>query len=74
MDLKVTFSGNDQKSVLESCKYGEDAAQGAYNEALRSGFDLSTDIQELIAYQKHLLKISHDLIRHHRDQYQEIER
>lgn len=73
MSLEVTFSGGDQKSILEACERGEDAAQKAYGEALSSGFDLSTDIQELIAYQKHLLKISHDLIRHHRDQYQEIE-
>jgi uncharacterized protein (TIGR02284 family) len=34
MDIKATFTGHDRTSVLESCEYGEDAAQEAYDDAL----------------------------------------
>ena len=34
MDVKATFSGNNRKTILASCEFGEDAAQKAYAEAL----------------------------------------
>jgi hypothetical protein len=33
MDVKVSFSGNDRQAILESCEFGEDAAQKAYKDA-----------------------------------------
>ena len=71
MDVKATFSGNDTKSTLAACEFGEDAAQKAYAKALEKDSPLPTDIYELIARQKTLLKGSHDLIRQYRDQYAE---
>lgn len=73
MDVKATFSGHDVRSTLNACEFGEDAAQKAYKEALEAAEEFPTDIQELIGSQKNLLRMSHDLIRNMRDQFQEIE-
>lgn len=70
MDIKATFSGKDRKSILESCEYGEDAAQKAYREALSadSGDNrLSPDVRHVIEEQKNKLKKSHDRIKMLRD-------
>jgi uncharacterized protein (TIGR02284 family) len=71
MDVKATFSGNDTKSILSACEYGEDAAQKAYSEAIDISTALTTEANELILKQKSLLKGSHDLVRQFRDQYAE---
>lgn len=33
MYVKATFTGKDRKAILESCEYGEDQVQKAYEEA-----------------------------------------
>jgi uncharacterized protein (TIGR02284 family) len=71
MDVKATFSGNDTKSILSACEYGEDAAQKAYSDALDISTALTTEANELLIRQKSLLKGSHDLVRQFRDQYAE---
>ncbi len=73
MDVKATFSGNDTKSILSACEYGEDAAQKAYSEAIDISTALTPEANELILRQKSLLKGSHDLVRQFRDQYAEAE-
>jgi uncharacterized protein (TIGR02284 family) len=70
MDVKATFSGNDTKSTLAACEFGEDAAQKAYGKALENE-TITSDARDLIARQKSLLKGSHDLVRQYRDQYAE---
>jgi uncharacterized protein (TIGR02284 family) len=67
MDLKATFTGNDRKAILASCEYGEDAAQKAYDTALSSDAELSTEIRQLIMDQKTSLKRSHDIVKKMRD-------
>ena len=67
MDVKATFSGKDRKTILASCEYGEDAAQKAYDTALSSDAELSTEIRQLIMDQKTSLKRSHDRIKKMRD-------
>ena len=67
MDVKATFSGQDRKSVLESCEFGEDAAQRAYESAIKSSSDLSTDVATLIREQQRKLRASHDQIKALRD-------
>jgi len=52
---------------LESCEFGEDAAQRAYQEALVSEETLSIDIRQLIDKQKDEMKSSHDTIKRFRD-------
>lgn len=67
MDLKATFSGNSRQAILENCEFGEDAAQKAYDSALKTDAELSADVRQLIANQKSSLKTSHDVIKKYRD-------
>ena len=67
MDLKATFTGKDRKAILASCEYGEDAAQKAYETALSSDAELSSEIRQLIMDQKANLRRSHDRIKQLRD-------
>ena len=69
MDVKATFTGHDRQSVLASCEFGEDAAQKAYDLALKSDAPLTIDIRQLIVNQKASLKTSHDLIKKYRDMH-----
>ena len=69
MDVKEAFSGDDVKSTLEACEYGEDAAQKAYAEALKESKAFPDDVRMMIEDQKSLLKTAHDLIRNKRDEY-----
>ena len=73
MDVKATFTGNDRKSILASCEFGEDAAQKAYDAALTSDAELPTEIRQLIANQKSSLKTSHDVIKKYRDMHAAFE-
>jgi uncharacterized protein (TIGR02284 family) len=66
MDVKAAFSGNDKKTVLKSCEFGEDAAQRAYESAL-SERDLTPGVRQLIQQQKTFLRSSHDKIKNLRD-------
>lgn len=67
MDLKATFSGNSRQAVLENCEFGEDAAQKAYDSALKSDAEIPADVRQLITNQKSSLKTSHDVIKKYRD-------
>src|SRR6476660_10392557 len=49
MDVKATFTGHDRQTVLNNCEFGEDAAQRAYEAALASDADISSDVRQLIA-------------------------
>jgi len=72
MDIKATFTGHDRTSVLESCEYGEDAAQEAYDDALATDADLPVNIRQIITDQKASLLESHNLIKKYRDMHQAI--
>jgi uncharacterized protein (TIGR02284 family) len=67
MDVKATFTGKNRKAILASCEYGEDAAQRAYDSALASDAEISTEVRQLIMDQKTNLKQSHDKIKAMRD-------
>ncbi len=67
MSVKSTFSGKDRQAALESCEFGEDAAQKAYKDALASDADMNTEVRQLIANQKDELKSAHDTIKKLRD-------
>lgn len=67
MDLKATFTGNSRQAILENCEYGEDAAQKAYDSALKSDAEMTADIRQLISNQKSSLRTSHDVIKKYRD-------
>jgi uncharacterized protein (TIGR02284 family) len=70
MDFKSAISGKARKSILESCEYGEDAAQKAYEEALKSDAELPAEIRQVIVNQKAALKTSHDTIKRYRDMHE----
>lgn len=67
MDVKATFTGNDRQAILESCEFGEDAAQKAYRDALASDAEIDAETRQLITSQQSSLKTSHDLIKQYRD-------
>ena len=66
MDVKQAFAVNSRKAVLESCEYGEDAAQKVYRQA-EVADGISTAARALISNQKTQLKASHDQIKQLRD-------
>ncbi|MDB5278472.1 MAG: hypothetical protein JWR61_3427 [Ferruginibacter sp.] len=72
MDVKATFTGHDRQSVLESCEFGEDAAQKAYNGALASDAEMSTETRQLITNQQSTLRTAHNLIKKYRDLHQAV--
>ena len=67
MKIKESLSGNDRRSVLDDCEFGEDAAQKAYQEALESDAAMDADTRKLIIDQKTSLRNSHDIIKRLRD-------
>lgn len=67
MGVKNLFTGADRKSILESCEFGEDAAQKAYNEALETDAEMNAEVRQLIMDQKNSLKTAHDTIKKYRD-------
>jgi uncharacterized protein (TIGR02284 family) len=67
MDVKATFTGSSRQAILENCEFGEDAAQKAYDSALRSDAEINTEVRQLITKQKASLKTSHDVIKKYRD-------
>ncbi|PSL49415.1 uncharacterized protein (TIGR02284 family) [Chitinophaga niastensis] len=67
MDVKTTFTGSDRHAILSSCEYGEDAAQRAYMDALRSDTPMPYIVREIIAGQQAGLRNAHDTIKSYRD-------
>lgn len=66
MDVKAVFTGHDRETILNNCEFGEDAAQKAYETALKTE-GLALNIRSLISGQKADLKASHDQIKKMRD-------
>ncbi len=67
MDIKSAFTGKDRQAILDSCEYGEDAAQVAYRDALATDAEMTAQTRTLITEQKAALKSSHDMIKKYRD-------
>lgn len=65
MDVKATFTGSDRTAILESCEFGEDAAQRAYDAAMAADLPLDEECKNLITEQQQALKNSHDVIKKH---------
>lgn len=66
MDVKAAFSGDTRKAVLQSCEFGEDAAQKAYRMAEEEP-EIAPNTKILISKQKLDLKSSHDRVKTLRD-------
>jgi len=66
MDIRATFSVDNRMAVLQNAEAGEDAAQKAYEEALKAK-NLPAELTALITNQKLTLKNAHDEIKNQRD-------
>jgi uncharacterized protein (TIGR02284 family) len=66
MGLKDAFGSSD-KTVLESCEFGEDAAQKAYRTVLEDD-TMPAYLQATLTRQQAILKAAHDKIKALRDQ------
>ncbi len=66
MDIKAAFTGHGRHAILANCEAGEDAAQKAYTDALRTE-DLPAYVREMLGEQQWTLKTSHDKIKALRD-------
>ena len=66
MDVKSVFTSNNRQTALENSEFGEDAAQKAYDTALKSEA-LTPDLRSLITKQKATLKSGHDTVKRLRD-------
>lgn len=67
MDFKAALTGKNRKLILQSCEFGEDAAQDAYESALKSSDKLPADIIQLVNDQKSKLSEDHDHVKILRD-------
>jgi uncharacterized protein (TIGR02284 family) len=68
MNIKVNISGNDRKSLLESCEKGEDAFKATYRKTLEEDREaLSIHVVSLIENQLSKQLIAHDQIKMLRD-------
>lgn len=65
MDIKGTFTGKDDHSILSECERGEDSAVEVYRDALKLG--LPSTIQQLIERQFQSVKVTHDRVKQMRD-------
>lgn len=72
MDVKATFTGDDRQTALNNCEFGEDAAQKAYNQALKDEDLTDHSARKLVSDQKDKLKRSHDIIKGLRDVHKAV--
>jgi uncharacterized protein (TIGR02284 family) len=67
MDVKAALTGNDRKTVLDSCERGEDVALEHYKDALQSDAHLSPEVRQIVERQRDELQKSHDVVKRMRD-------
>lgn len=68
MGIKVNITGNDKKSLLESCEKGEDAFKATYKKILEEEDDeLSPNVKNILIKQLNKQLEAHDNIKMLRD-------
>jgi len=67
MEVKSALTGGDRQTVLNSCEFGEDKAQEAYEDVLEHSADLSPGQLAMITAQKARLRADHDRVKALRD-------
>lgn len=64
IDVKAALTGNDRKTVLEACEYGEEKALETYKKAIREDAEhLTTEQQTIIGAQYASIKSGYDRIK-----------
>jgi len=66
IDIKGTFTGKNDESILSECERGEDSAVEAYKDALKDQ-NLPNDLRALVEKQFGSVKQSHDQVKQWRD-------
>ena len=72
MDIKSVTTDNDRLTILNSCEFGEDATQRAYDSVIASGKLYDEQIKRLVEEEQIALKKSHELIKSQRDAYKQL--
>ena len=74
MDVKAAFTGNDRKTILDSCQYGEDVILETYQEAMvKEHFEIDSNEEDMLSKQLELLKSDHRKIDHCRKMVENIQ-
>lgn len=64
MDVKAAITGNDRKTILESCEYGEDVAKATYKNILENEAENLTYEQQQMLKEQHLALVAdHDKVK-----------
>ncbi|MGA9768510.1 MAG: PA2169 family four-helix-bundle protein [Blastocatellia bacterium] len=66
IDIKGTFTGKSDESILSECERGEDSAVDAYKDALKDE-NLPHDLRALVERQFGSVKQAHDQVKRWRD-------
>jgi uncharacterized protein (TIGR02284 family) len=72
MDIKTAMEETDRHSILESCEFGEDATQRAYEAALAAQPFCDESLRALVTEQQAALKKSHDMIKIQRNAHKAL--
>jgi uncharacterized protein (TIGR02284 family) len=68
MDVKAAFTGNDRKTIFNSCEFGEDHAVDTYEDVMENDYDhLTIQQQSLVSQQYAAIKADHDTVKSMRD-------
>lgn len=67
IEIKGTFTGQDEASILAECERGEDSAVKAYRDALKE--DLPTNIRTIVENQLADVLRIHNLVKQYRDAF-----
>jgi uncharacterized protein (TIGR02284 family) len=72
MDIRAKASAHDRRSILALCEFGEDAAQRAYEAALKADVEIPAPIKQIILNQQSSLKADHDVVKRYRDMHEAV--
>jgi len=67
IDIKGTFTGKDDQSILSECERGEDSAVGQYRDALKA--DLPANVLAVVERQFAEVQRVHNLVKQYRDEF-----
>ncbi len=74
MDVKAALTGNDRKTILNSCEFGEDKAVETYKKVMEEDArELTTDQLALVEEQHKLIRADHDTVKSLRDSLVEVD-
>jgi uncharacterized protein (TIGR02284 family) len=68
MDVKAAFTGNDRKTIFNSCEFGEDHAVETYEDVMENDYEhLTIQQQSHVSQQYAAIKADHDTVKSMRD-------